>query len=98
MASLPATLRHNPLLWLLIFVPTVLAGEHLWPEAHTLLFLLAVSAIVPLAALLSEVTESVAAKTGAAVGALLNATLGTPTELVIAVTAPGGGGDGVGKG
>ena len=87
MASLPATLRHNPLLWLLIFVPTVLAGEHLWPEAHTLLFLLAVIAIVPLAALLSEVTESVAAKTGDAVGALLNATLGTLTELVIAVTA-----------
>ena len=27
MASLPATLRHNPLLWLLIFVPAVLAGE-----------------------------------------------------------------------
>ena len=87
MASLPATLRHNPLLWLLIFVPLVLAGEHLWPEAHTLLFLLAVIAIVPLAALLSEVTESVAAKTGDAVGALLNATLGTLTELVIAVTA-----------
>ncbi len=41
MPSLPATLRHNPLLWLLIFVPTVLAGERMWPEAHTLLFLLA---------------------------------------------------------
>jgi Ca2+:H+ antiporter len=44
-------------------------------------------AIVPLAGLLSRATESVAAKTGDAVGGLLNATLGNLTELVIAVTA-----------
>src|SRR6185503_15976071 len=43
--------------------------------------------IVPLAALLSHSTESVAAKTGDAVGGLLNATLGNLTELVIALTA-----------
>jgi len=40
-----------------------------------------------LAALLSHATESVAAKTGDAVGGLLNATLGNLTELVIALTA-----------
>ena len=57
------------------------------PEAHTLLFALSVFAIVPLAALLSHATESVAAKTGDAVGGLLNATLGNLTELVIALTA-----------
>jgi hypothetical protein len=44
-------------------------------------------AIVPLAALLSHATESVAAKTGDAAGGLLNATLGNLTELVIALTA-----------
>jgi len=33
------------------------------PEAHVLLFVLSVAAIVPLAALLSRATESVAAKT-----------------------------------
>jgi Ca2+:H+ antiporter len=55
--------------------------------AHTLLFVLSVLAIVPLAALLSHATESVAAKTGDAVGGLLNATLGNLTELVIALTA-----------
>jgi len=87
MAALLAALRHNPLLWLLIFVPAVLAGERVRPEAHTLLFVFSVLAIVPLAALLSEATSWVAAKTGDAVGALLNATLGTLTELVIAVTA-----------
>ena len=46
-----------------------------------------VLAIVPLAALLSYATESVAAKTGDTVGGLLNATLGNLTELVIALTA-----------
>jgi Ca2+/H+ antiporter len=34
------------------------------PNAHTLLFILSVIAIVPLATLLSHATESVAAKTG----------------------------------
>jgi Ca2+:H+ antiporter len=80
-------IRHNPLLWLLIFVPAVWAGERLAPDAHTLLFVLAVLAIVPLAALLSHATESVAEKTGDAAGGLLNATLGNLTELVIALTA-----------
>ena len=78
---------HNPLLWLLVFVPAVFAGQALKPEAHTLLFVLSTLAIVPLAALLSHATESVAAKTGDTVGGLLNATLGNLTELVIALTA-----------
>jgi Ca2+:H+ antiporter len=80
-------IRHNPLLWLLVFVPVLFAAERLKPEAHTLLFVLSVLAIVPLAALLSHATESVAAKTGDTVGGLLNATLGNLTELVIALTA-----------
>jgi Ca2+:H+ antiporter len=80
-------IRHNPLLWLLVFVPVVFAGEKLAPDSHTLLFVLSVLAIVPLAALLSHATESVAAKTGDSVGGLLNATLGNLTELVIALTA-----------
>src|SRR5258706_2005212 len=87
MSLLLKEIRHNKLLWLLAFVPAVLAGEKLKPEAHTLLFVLSVLAIVPLAALLSHATESVAAKTGDAVGGLLNATLGNLTELVIALTA-----------
>jgi Ca2+:H+ antiporter len=80
-------IRHNPLLWLLVFVPVVFAAARQKPEAHTLLFVLSVLAIVPLAALLSHATESVASKTGDSVGGLLNATLGNLTELVIAVTA-----------
>ncbi|MCL4798097.1 MAG: calcium/proton exchanger [Burkholderiales bacterium] len=80
-------IRRNPMLWLLAFVPVVFVAAKLEPEAHTLLFVLSVLAIVPLAGLLSHATESVAAKTGDAAGGLLNATLGNLTELVIALTA-----------
>ena len=49
-------IRHNPMLWLLLFVPVVFAAAQLKPEAHTALFVLSVLAIVPLAALLSHAT------------------------------------------
>src|SRR6266403_3607839 len=80
-------IRRNPLLWLLAFVPVLFVAQKLKPEAHTLLFVLSVLAILPLALLLSHATESVAAKTGDSVGGLLNATLGNLTELVIAIVA-----------
>jgi len=87
MAVLLAEVRRNPILWLLVFVPVVFGAEKAAPESHTLLFVLSVLAIVPLAALLSHATEAVAARTGDAVGGLLNATLGNLTELVIALAA-----------
>ena len=87
MSHVLADLRKNPLYWLLVFVPVVIVAEKMRPESHTALFLLSVAAIIPLAALLSQATESVAAKTGDAIGGLLNATLGNLTELVIAITA-----------
>ena len=87
MSLLLKEIRHNPLLWLLVFVPVLFASERLRPQAHTLLFLLSILAIVPLAALLSHATESVAARTGDTLGGLLNATLGNLTELVIALAA-----------
>ena len=63
------------MLWLLALVPVVLVAAKLIPETHALLFVLSVLAIVPLAALLSHATESVAEKTGDTIGGLLNATL-----------------------
>jgi Ca2+:H+ antiporter len=66
-------IRRHPLLWLLVFVPIALVAEKLNHEAHTVL--------------LSHATESVVAKTGDSMGALLNATLGNLTELVIAIAA-----------
>jgi Ca2+:H+ antiporter len=80
-------IRQNPMLWLLALVPVALIAAKLVPSAHTLLFVLSVLAIVPLAALLSHATESVAEMTGDTVGGLLNATLGNLTELVIAAAA-----------
>jgi Ca2+:H+ antiporter len=85
--ALVDVVRHNPILWMLPFVPAVLIVETIAPAAHTLLFTLAVLAIVPLAALLSQATESVAEKTGDAIGGLLNATLGNLTEMIIALAA-----------
>src|SRR5690242_19990925 len=76
--------RRNPLL---AFVPAVLVTNSVAPAAHTLLFVLSVLAIMPLAATLSRATEAVATRTGDAVGGLLNATLGNLTELVIALAA-----------
>jgi Ca2+:H+ antiporter len=87
MSPLLREIRHTPLLWMLIFVPAVLVAARVVPAAHTLLFVLAVLAIVPLAALLSHATEAVSEKTGDAIGGLLNATLGNLTELIIAVAA-----------
>ena len=87
MGPLLAEIRRNRLLWLLALVPVLFAVQAGKPEAHALLFVLSVLAIVPLAALLSRATESVAVKTGDAVGGLLNATLGNLTELIIALTA-----------
>ena len=40
MIQLLKELRHNPLLWLLVFVPAAFAGEAAAPESHTLLFVL----------------------------------------------------------
>jgi Ca2+:H+ antiporter len=87
MSKVLRDLASNPLNWLLVFVPAVLVGARVSPDSHTLWFVLSVLAIVPLAGLLSHATEGVAAKTGDAVGGLLNATLGNLTELVIAITA-----------
>jgi Ca2+:H+ antiporter len=87
MGAIRGLLRDTPVFWLLPLAPAVIVLEHAKPEAHTLLFLLSIAAIIPLAALLSHSTEAVAARTGDAIGGLLNASLGNLTELVITLTA-----------
>ena len=87
MKQLLKEIAHNPLLWGLVFVPILFVCHWLKPASHTLLFILSVLAVIPLAAMLSMATESVAHRTGDAVGGLLNATLGNLTELVIALAA-----------
>ena len=80
-------IRSAKLLWLLVFTPMPLIAHAVLPGAGMLHFALSILAIVPLAALLSYATESVAVRTGDAAGGLLNATLGNLTELVIAFAA-----------
>lgn len=87
MTQLLRSIRANRLLWLLAFMPLPLIVKTVSPHSDTLLFALSIVAIVPLAALLSLATETVAERTGDAVGGLLNATLGNLTELLIALAA-----------
>lgn len=87
MQSVLNAILERKILWLLALVPVVLVLAPLLHESQSLLFVLSVFAIVPLAALLSLATEQVAARTGDSIGGLLNATLGNLTELIIGLTA-----------
>ncbi len=79
-------LSHNPLVFLLIFLPLTLAAELMHWSVLTI-FILACIAIIPMAAYIGEATESLAHFTGPRVGGLLNATLGNAAELIITITA-----------
>ena len=68
--------------WLLVFIPVGLASKYLGGPA-TLTFAAAALGVVPLAALIGEATEHLAAHTGPRLGGLLNATLGNAAELII---------------
>ena len=74
------------LLVLLVFVALApLARALHWGGIATFAF--AALAIVPLAGLMGEATESLAARLGAGAGGLLNATFGNAAELIIALVA-----------
>ncbi|MEW6092576.1 MAG: calcium/proton exchanger [Chloroflexota bacterium] len=79
-------LKHNPLIFLLLFLPLTLAGEllHWSPLA---IFILACIAIIPMASYIGEATEALAHFTGPRIGGLLNATLGNAAELIITIVA-----------
>src|SRR5436190_3184721 len=71
--------------WLLIFVPVAIGLKFLMPDSHTLIFVIACLAIVPLAAWLGRATEQLAEHTGDGIGGLLNATFGNAAELIISI-------------
>ena len=71
---------------LLLFVPVAI-GLEIGDANATLIFVASGLALIPLAALLGEATESTAVYTGPQVGALLNATLGNAAELIITIVA-----------
>jgi Ca2+:H+ antiporter len=73
-------------LWLLVFVPiAALAG--LFHIGAVATFFLAAVAIIPLAKFIGDATESLAARTTAAWGGLLNVTFGNATELIVGIFA-----------
>ena len=76
----------SPLYWLLACAPIAAALDAAHAPAP-LVFLLAGLAIVPLASLIVHSTEEIAARTGPAIGGLLNATFGNLPELIIALVA-----------
>jgi Ca2+:H+ antiporter len=74
------------LTWLLVFVPIAVVLN--WSGASPLLvFLASALAIVPLAGLMGDATEALAAFLGPTVGGLLNATLGNAPEIIISAFA-----------
>jgi Ca2+:H+ antiporter len=78
--------RYLNLNLLLVFVPIAIVGEFLhWPPL--LIFVLSALAIVPLASLIGQATEELAAHTGPRLGGFLNATLGNAAELIITIFA-----------
>lgn len=73
--------------WLLIFVPIAAYLHFTQPAAHTMVFVTACLAIIPLAGWLGHATEHLAARTNQAIGGLLNATFGNAAEFIIALVA-----------
>jgi Ca2+:H+ antiporter len=73
--------------YLLVFVPLTLLLEYGARDNHTLVFLSACLAVIPLAGLLGTATESLASRTNETIGGLLNATFGNAAELIIALMA-----------
>lgn len=74
------------LIYLMIFIPisAVLEFTH---GSQTFIFITSCLAIIPLAGIMGEATENLAAHSGPRIGGFLNATFGNATELIIAIFA-----------
>ncbi|MEC4812987.1 MAG: calcium/proton exchanger [Scytonema sp. PMC 1069.18] len=74
------------LLSMLVFVPIAITAQ--WLHLNPLIiFLTSGIAIIPLAALIAQSTETIAKVIGSALGGLLNATFGNATEMIISIVA-----------
>jgi len=76
------------ILWAsLALAPATIAVDAVAQPGKVVLFVLAATALIPLAWLIGEATEHAAEHTGAGVGGFLNASFGNAPELIIAVFA-----------
>ncbi len=79
-------LKRQPIQTLLIAIPLAILADVLgWGE--TWVFVFSAVGVVPLAGLIGQATESLAARTGPKLGGLINATLGNAAELIITLFA-----------
>ena len=83
----PTARRRWSWLWLLYGGVPVSIWLHAGGGEPTAVFASACVAIIPLAALISTATEQIAVRTGPMPGALLNATFGNATEVIVAIAA-----------
>jgi Ca2+:H+ antiporter len=80
------------ILWAsLALAPATIAVDAVAHVGKVALFVLAATALIPLAWLIGEATEHAAEHTGAGVGGFLNASFGNAPELIIALIAVGDG-------
>ena len=86
MHQLFAYIKHKPITLLLMALPLAFLAEYLhWGPPWVFTF--SALSVIPLAALIGEGTEALAAYTNPRIGGLLNATLGNTAELVITIVA-----------
>jgi Ca2+:H+ antiporter len=76
----------RPVYYLTALVPVALALK-LFEAAPTLVFFSSALAIVPAAAMMSDATEELSARSGPGIAGLLNVTFGNAPELIIAFFA-----------
>lgn len=86
MKSILNFFRERPINYMLLALPVALLAEVMhWGEIT--IFAFTAIAIIPLAGLIGESTESLTVYTGPRLGGLLNATLGNAAELIITIVA-----------
>ena len=89
----PVVIRSRPAFsipWrvlLLLLVPATIVLDSAVHADPVVVFVVACLGVIPLAGYMGEATEHLAARTGPAVGGLLNATFGNAAELIIAIVA-----------
>jgi len=86
MNSLISYFRKHPLHILLLAIPLGVVSE-IFHWRPIWIFVFSAIAVIPLASLIGESTEALAAYTGPKIGGLLNATLGNAAELIITIIA-----------
>jgi Ca2+:H+ antiporter len=77
----------RPLNWLLLFIPFAIWLDLANSLPVVFTFVTAALSIIPVAALLVEATEQISYRSGATIGALLNATFGNAPDLIITFVA-----------